>query len=390
MKISAVIAEFNPFHNGHEYLLQKTHENSDAVLCVMSGSFVQRGETALFDKWTRAEAAVRNGADLVVELPAVFACATAERFAFGAVSLINSLGCIDELSFGAESDNLETLIHAAQQMLAEDREISSLIKKCLSEGDSFPIARQKAFAEFISSDVFLQPNNMLAIEYIKALKKTKSSVKPNLIKRTGAAHDSAETKDGFSSASALRKMILSGKDISAFVPHNLKSLYKCSEIYDFHNLGTAMLYKLRSVSADELEKTSDVSEGLENRIKSAAAASTDIPSLIDNIYSKRYTKARVRRIITAALLGIEKSMLRGEISYIRVLAFNDTGRKILREIKEKSELPLITKVSDFKADCPMLEKDILATDIAALCAKNEINKTSGKDYLKSPIYIKSE
>lgn len=387
MKISSVISEFNPFHNGHKYLLKKTREETDAIICIMSGSFVQRGETAIYDKWCRAQAAVMNGADLVIELPAVFASATAERFAFGSVSLINALGCVNELSFGTESGDINELMNAALIMQTESEKVSQLIKKHLSAGESFPVARQKAFGNFINSDIISSPNNMLALEYIKAANKLHSSIDFKAIKRIGAAHDSINPFRAFSSASALRSILSESGSIARFIPDNLKNVYTSSDIYRFKNLDNIILYRLRSMDLNELKNISDVTEGLENRLKSASISAYDIQSLIDNVYSKRYSKARIRRIITAALLGIDKNIIQSKISYIRILAFNDIGRQILKEIKRKSKLPIITKLSDFKDKNPLLEKDILATDIASLCAENKKNRKAGKDYTRSPIYI---
>lgn len=384
MKITGVIAEFNPFHNGHRYLIEKIKENSNAVVCVMSGSFVQRGDVAIYDKWTRAKASVLCGADLVIELPAIFATASAERFASGATVLLESLGCIDEITFGSECGNIELLYDTAKKLNNESEEISGKIKRYLSAGMGYPAALQAAHG----GDATLQnPNDILAIEYIKASLKRNSEISFSTISRKEVNHSDIVLKNGFASASAIRQMIKAGNSYEEAIPDELHEIYKNADTYDISRLSDTVLYLLRTTSADELAQLSDVSEGLENRLKSAAGEYNDIEMLVNAVSTKRYTSARIRRILTSLLLGITKEMPFLSADYIRILAFNSVGSEILKKIKSKSSLPIVTKTADFKKESILFQKDILATDIAALCASSPENRYSGKDFLNSPIYV---
>ena len=207
MKITGVIAEFNPFHNGHKYLIEKIKEKQDAVVCVMSGSFVQRGDVAVFDKWTRAEAAMHCGAALVIELPAVFATAPAERFASGATELIEKLGCVNEITFGSECGDIDTLINTAKILNNESDEVSQEIKHHLSSGMGYPLALQTAFKGSVSQELLKNPNDILAIEYIKASLKRNSKILFSTMHRMEVNHSDETTKNGYASASTVRKMI---------------------------------------------------------------------------------------------------------------------------------------------------------------------------------------
>ena len=390
MKISGIIAEYNPFHSGHKYMIDKVRQNTDAIIAVMSGSFVQRGDTAVFDKWTRAKAALLNGVDLVVELPAVFASATAERFCSGAVDLISSLGCVDELCFGSECGDIKTLSAAADALLAEDAETSSKLKEYLALGCGFPAAREKAYEGIIPAGLLSQSNNILAIEYIKALKKLNSSVKPTTLQRNGDSYNSANITSKLASATALRTLIFSKSDYSDYIPDNLYDLYKGAALYSVSNLDNAILYTLRSADEKYLSEIADVSEGLENRLKQAAKSACGFSDIVEIVSSKRYPRTKIMRITVSVLLGIKKELLYQKNSYIRVLGFNDTGRTLLKKIKSSSELPIIIKTADWNGDSILFEKDILATDIAALCAFDNAKKTGGRDYTIPPVYIRSE
>lgn len=384
MKISAVIAEFNPFHNGHEYLLKETKKNSDAVVCIMSGSFVQRGKAAIFDKWTRAKAAVMNGADLVVELPVIYSASTAERFAYGAVALAKKMGCINEISFGSECGNIRDLQNAAELILNEPREISLKIKNYLASGLGFPAARQYAYKEYVSENMLTLPNNILAIEYIKAAKQQQFDVKFNTLHRTCGYHDT-ETYEKYASASAIRKIIRENGSISAYVPQNLADIYRNANIYNTNKLGTTAVYLLRSMNSEQIKQINDVSEGLENLLKKAACKCDDFTSLINYVSCKRYTKTKISRILISLLLGIDKNIIYKSPSYVRILAFNDTGRKIIKTISENAKI--IVKVADFTDYDVIFEKDILSTDIAALCTDKKI---SGADYTTPPVYVSKQ
>ncbi len=385
MKISGVVSEFNPFHNGHKYLIDEIKKNSDAIISVMSGSFVQRGDVAVFDKWQRAKMAVLNGVDLVIELPVIYSTANAQVFSRGAVQLIDSLNCVDELVFGSESGDINVLCEAAQFLYDNNIEFSSKIKEYLSQGFGYASAISKASNGYIDENILNESNNILGIEYIKALKSINSSVKVKTIQRNGVSHDSKASINGITSASHIREMLEKNQDISTFIPENIYSICKASKLYNISHLNDTILYLLRTLDSSYIETISDVGEGLENRIKSIGMSSLLIDEIIDKVSSKRYTKSRIRRILVAILLGITKEMTNIPIDYARVLAFNNKGREIINQIKKKSALSVVTKVADFNTDSVLFKKDILSCDIAGLCSITP--EPSGRDYITSPIYI---
>ncbi|MCD8390611.1 MAG: nucleotidyltransferase family protein [Firmicutes bacterium] len=394
MKIGGIIAEYNPFHNGHKYQIERVKEECDGVIAVMSGGFVQRGDAACADKLVRARAAVLNGCDLVLELPVCCALNTAQIFALGGVTLLDKLGVTDNLYFGSECGNIQRLKDAAQILDSETDEISARIKSLLSEGNSFARARHEAYGEIIGGDILSQPNNILAVEYIRALKRIGSGIIPVSITRRGAAHDSGAdcggahdgaAASGIASASYIRELIRGGADYSKYVPKSAYALYSKSDMsYDISNIDSLILGTLRLADAKSLVRINDMGEGLENRIISAAKSAVSFEDLCRRVKSKRYTMSRVRRVILSAVLGIDRVY---DISYIRVLAANDNGRRILREIKEKSELPIITKAALYKGGSPSFALDVKVRDIHALCSSEMMNRAGGKDFTSSPAIL---
>lgn len=394
-KVAAVICEYNPFHNGHKFLLERQREELGAygVICIMSGSFTQRGEPAVLNKWLRAEMAVKGGADLVFELPAVFCTQSAERFARGGVSLADRLGVVNSLFFGSECGNIN-LLNETADFLSEQSADAELLKH-YSGGVSYPAARQKMLESIKKSEIceiIKSPNNILALEYIMALKKRNSKILPVTFKRQGAEHDGEETEGGFASASKIRSMLKNGESISRFVPKTTSEILKSVNdelVYDISPLSDILTYILRTKPKEELKNILDMSEGLENRFVDAAMRFGKISEISDFVKTKRYTKSRINRIITNIVLNITKDMDFEECEYARVLAFNDRGAELLKMIKQASSLNIITKTADASllgGAKKMLEKDILATDVYALLTKN---KQAGKDYRTSPVYVKS-
>ncbi len=392
MKITGVICEFNPFHNGHEYLLKKIKEDGASHIAVcMSGNFTQRGEPAVYNKYDRCRAALQCGADLVIELPVTFALSGAERFAWGGVSLLDSLGCIDELFFGSESGDTALLSRAAAA--ADAPELSELIVKNLSGGMTFAAARQAAVAELCGeglSAVLSQPNNILGVEYIRALNRLGSSIKPVSVLRMGVSHDSGDVSGNFASASYIRGMIGKDQDISKFVPEKAYDIFSGTDDPPppggrKEKLIPMLLYRLRMMSAEETAGLPEISEGLENRIYSAVRKAVGYEELVGLIKSKRYTRARIERILMYALLGFRKESLPEKPGYIRVLGFNERGREILRLAGKNNRLPIIMKYSDIKKHSRMIheeyETECRADDIYALTGKNihpcGINMTRG-------------
>ncbi len=370
----AVICEYNPFHNGHKY--QLTHHKkllgADVCLCLMSGSFVQRGAPAIYDKWTRATDAILNGADLVIELPVVYSAQSAQRFATGAVKLLDALNVVDYLSFGSECGDIEALKKATKVIASE--KFDSLVEEKLKSGISYPAARSLVLSENypdIEETLISSPNNILSIEYINALLQIKSTIKPETIKRNF----------DFDSASQIREKINSGEDVSTSVPTQTRKAYD-SKAYD--NL---VLYHFRKESCDRLKLICDMTEGLENKFKKAANVATTYEELADAVKSKRYTRTRIDRICVNSLLGIEDHHTKLNPQYARVLAFNSKGQELLAKIKNVSQIPIIAKVADTKPDTEefkiMLEKDLLATDIYSILT----DKPAGLDFKTSPIRI---
>lgn len=380
MRIAGLIAEFNPFHNGHKYILEEIKKYFDAVIVIMSGSFVQRGDIAITDKHTRAAAALRNGADLVIELPVIYALNTAQKFAYGAVETLNKTGVIDALVFGSESGNTDELIKAAKLLENESSEISKKIKKLNSSGISYPAAKSKAYSGLIGEDILSKPNNILAIEYIRALMYTGSKISPYTIKRTNDFH-STVTEGNIVSATAVRQLISEEKNTDAFLPE------PDFDVYSLNALDAAITYHLRTVTPEQLAEINDVNEGLENRIISAASENFGFETICKAVKSKRYTMSRIRRIILSSFLGLTKDLCRNAPTYIRVLGMNENGKSVLKEMKKKSTLPLIVKTADFKTD-KIFKREIQASEAAALCRKKGALK-AGREYRVSPVIIKN-
>lgn len=371
MKITAIISEFNPFHKGHRYLIDKAKENGAThIVAVMSGNFVQRGECSVFSKWDRTRTALENGVDLVVENPIVFATAAAQRFAYGGVNVIKAIGCVDEIAFGSECGDTDSLRYVAEIIANDD--FKEEMKKLLSEGFSFPLAREKAVTEKYGKKygkILSEPNNILACEYISEC--IKGDFEPDFftVKRFGPEHDSDAEKNGFSSASRLRECLVNDTVTSDEIFEDMRR--KC-KAFDFTKAELPLLVKLRSFTEDDFRNLPDVSEGMENRLYSASQKATSISEFLDLVKTKRYTLSRIRRICLYALLGITKEDVERNVPYIRVLGFSEKGKEILRKGRDTALLPVVMKYSDIKNlddnAFEIFEKESKATDIfATLC-----------------------
>ena len=386
MNVCGIVCEYNPFHNGHKYHIRQTREKYGAthIVGVMSGNFTQRGDVAIADKYKRAETALKNGVDLVIELPVAFALSSAEQFAQSAVFLLNSLGCVNMLSFGSECGNIGQLKEAAGAVCfaRESEELTNYMKN----GMSYPAALQKAIEKFYTDDVIetlAAPNNTLAVEYIKALDELASPIKPVTVKRRSAGHDSEETADPeIASASQLRRLLQAGEDISAYAPD-----CDFSNIASLSNIEVSVLSRLRSMSKSEIEKTPNVLMGLENRIYKAARVSTNMNELLFLIKTKRYTLARIRRIVLSAYLGITKNDLKNNPSYVRILGMNGRGREILAAAE--CELPIDTSLAQLakKSDAAMKQARLEERcDNQYALALNK-RMVCGLDYTAKPIIL---
>lgn len=375
MKVAGIIAEFNPFHNGHALLVRKAKEAGYThVIAVMSGNFVQRGEPALFHHSVRTKAALENGIDLVLQLPSVYAMSGAQSFARAGAEILNGFGCVDALVFGSECGDADLLSETADAVYGE--EIKQLLAKELEKGVSFASARENALRLInpVYADIIKSPNNILGVEYIAALKALKSNIKPVTFERIGAAHDSDETDGNIAGASLIREKIRNSDDWKKLVPDGLKEIYTDADTSDIKKMENTILYKLRTIPADEFAKTPDISEGIENRILSAAKQAKSLDELYFIAKTKRYSHARIRRIVWNCLLGVTADDLRISVPYIRIMGFNKRGTELIKAAKEAATLPVISKPADFSQLDDKAQRvfslECTAGDIYSLCMEN--------------------
>ncbi|MCM1133171.1 MAG: nucleotidyltransferase family protein [Ruminococcus flavefaciens] len=376
MKISGIVCEYNPFHNGHAYHIRQTRRNGAShIVCVMSGNFVQRGDVAVLDKFTRAELAVECGADLVIELPVAYCLAPAEIFARGAVYLLDGLGCVDEISFGSECGDVAVLENAMN--IADDISHTDSVAELIRSGYTCPRAVSEILrqTDSASAEIIAEPNNILAVEYLRALNYLKSAIKPFTVKRSGAGHDSTEISRGFASASYIRAHIESA---GKFVPEIwAEALHGDTALLS--RLERIILYKIRTATEEEICDIPD-SSALIGRIYGNNAQSLD--GLFESIKSKNCTMAKVKRVILSLLIGITETHIQCLPPYARVLAFNENGREVLALAKKTKKIPVGTSLAklgrlDLDAHC-FAELEARATDIYNL-ARNSIY-TAGQDY----------
>ena len=355
MKIAGIIAEYDPFHNGHAYQIAKTKDaGAEAIVAVLGGEFTQRGEPAWCSKYLRAEAALSCGADLVLEMPVPYAVGSAERFAEGGIKILDALGCVDVLSFGSESGDAEKIMAFAA--LSEREDFIEEYKKALSKGISSPAARQKAAEKLAPelSSVAANPNDTLGAEYCKWLLRLGSKIKPSTVKRYGAGHgEAAVLKSGIASATYLRSFD-EPEDIFPFVPYKVYELlakaYREGKLpFSEKKIEPAVLAVLRMMREDDFEKVPDcAAEGLYHRVFDAVRESSNLPELYENIKTKRYAMSRIKRIVSGAFLGLDDSVLKtAELPYIRVLGMNDTGAAVLKEAKNSGcNLPISASLAE--------------------------------------------
>ena len=356
MKIGGIVAEYNPFHNGHKYQVEKSKELGEwtHVVAAMRSNYVQRGETALISTWARAEMAVKNGVDLVIEIPTLWSTSFAQRFALGGVSLLDSLGCVDMLSFGSECGDIDELIECKNAINSDA--VTERLKENLDFGLSFASARAEALRTVYGNrffDILEEPNNTLGIEYLQALDKLDSSIVPMTIKRVGASHDSIIRSENFACASDIRSMMLGGgREWEMFVPQSVVDIYRREEENNRapcpnSKLEFSILCCMRQLSAEDIGLSPDVSEGIEYRIHDAALKASSLEELYQLAKTKRYSHARIRRIVLHAFMGFVADDYKENPPYIHVLAMNEKGKEILKEAKDKAKKPIVTKASDF-------------------------------------------
>lgn len=345
MKAVGIVAEYNPFHLGHQYHIEETRQlcPERAVVAVQSGDFVQRGEAAIFDKHTRARAAVLGGADLVLELPLPWSIASAEPFARGAVGLLGALGVTDCLSFGSECGSAAALETVA--VCLDSEQYRAGLRRFLNEGMPFAACRQAAVGELMGTKagaLLASPNNILGIEYIRAIRCLGLEMKLLTVLRSGAGHD-AHTEERLRSASAIRGMIYGDTSWREYVPRPVGEVLSTAVPADQKLLGCAQLARLQTMTAAEISRVPDCTEGLENRIFSALQTSSDLSSVLEQVKTRRYAMSRLRRMLLCAALGVCRGMDRGVPPYARVLAANRKGLELLGEMKKTASVPVITK-----------------------------------------------
>ena len=383
MKIAGIVAEYNPFHNGHAHHIDRTRapEGDCAathVVAVMSGSFVQRGEPALLPKADRVRMALAGGVDLVIELPLPWCLSSAEGFAYGAVSLLDALGCVDVLSFGSEAGDISALEKAADVL--ESPRFPPLLRYRMEGGHPFPEARQKAVAEIAgekTAALFASANNTLGIEYIKALRRLRSPMNCFTVARFGAGHDSLQPLGDMASASYIRQLLQGGHPLNAapYMPPACyallcRALEEGSAPAKVSLIERAVLARLRLLSKEEWAALPDISEGLENRLYAAAQQAGSWEELVTAVKTRRYPLTRLQRVLWAAFLGLPAGYVGRRPPYIRVLGMNERGREILGAAKGAS-LPVVSKPSQIQAlgreAAELLKLESRASDLYALC-----------------------
>ena len=387
MKISGIICEYNPFHNGHLYHIRETRKNGAThIVAVMSGNFVQRGDAAIMDKLERARLAVRSGADLVIELPVQYCLSSAENFAKGAVYLLNSLGAVDELAVGSECGDTELLAKALETVEHTALTRSDEIRSIMEKGYTYPRALNSVIngSDPVIGEVISEPNNLLAIEYMRSLQGFASDMKPFTIKRVSAPHDSSEKFASEHSISAISEFT------TPMWAEAISEARSRGETASLARLERVLLYKLRSTDAEEIAGINDVGQGLEHRIY-GARMSGSLDELLFTVKTKRYTMARIRRIMLSLLIGITKEDMKHLPPYGRILAFNERGKEILAKAKNTAKIPYASSIAKLARQGDEAERfaklEIRASDVYGLAL--ETVTSAQKDY-KAKIMIDME
>lgn len=405
MIISGIAAEYNPFHLGHAYHIAETKRvtGSDAVIIAMSGNFVQRGLPAIIDKKERTKMALLNGADIVFELPCLYSLSSAEFFALGAVSLFDSLGCVNYMSFGSEVDDINSLKSAAEILCFESEDFSKSIKKHLSTGISYPSARRHALSETLPAklplnfdNILSSPNNILGIEYCKQILKLNSSIKPITINRFGSKYHETNLNENFPSATSIRNYLLESTNIEKLKNQLPISVYKIiisliNNGYDFAKEDKIVEYlnykkNCMDYNGTYIQNLPDISEGLHNRIAKNISSFKKYNEIIKDIKTKRYTYSRISRILCQYFIGFDNfntKLLRSlPCPYARILGFTSIGASILKEMKKSTTIPLFSKL-------PKDKNEVLELELQASRAYSLVNFSINPldDFVTYPIII---
>lgn len=408
-KVLGIVAEYNPFHNGHLYHLEQAKKitGSNYTVAIISGNFTQRGSTSLFDKWSKAKTALQCGVDLVIELPVLYSISSAENFADGAIKILDSLKVLDYIAFGAETANVDILNSIADVLLREPKEYKNLLSQELQKGISFPKARQNALVAYLNDSrkyatVLSSPNNILGVEYLKALKKYRSKISPIAIERYEAGYNDLSYTANIASATAIRNMVKNNgfEILKNLMPAPsyatlMEAIKNGHLVPDLSVFEKQIIYNLRRMSTSQISQLPDVSEGLEFALKNTANSCSNLVDFLNIIKSKRYTSTRIQRILLYSLLGITKKdmdLSKKVQPYVRVLGFNERGKFLLSEIaKANPKLEIVTSVKKFydatsnKNLKAMIDKDIEATNVYTIGYDND--SWSNLDFTKKIVTI---
>jgi len=390
MKTVGIIAEYNPFHNGHKYQIEKAKEltGADTVIVIMSGSFTQQGNIAIVDKFKRAEMAIECGADLVIDLPTIFATSSAEMFAHGAVNILDRLNTIDYLVFGTECDNTGILNSVVDKLIINKSTIDNNIKNEIKNGISYALARDTVLKEILNENEYIEfskPNNILAIEYLKTLKNINSKIKPIAIQREVANHndESISTTGVYASATSIRNKLEEKNNVDSvvsYIPNESYSILSNSTLIFNEDMYKLLRYKILTLGKENIKKVYDITEGLENKIFDSAITSKTYNELINTIKSKRYTMSRIKRILAHIMLDItkEKYDTLSSSYYARILKTNKNNN-ILGTLTKNSSIPVISNLNDKnlnKLDNQIKDSlliDFNSTDIYQIISNNNLN-----------------
>ncbi len=387
MQVAGIVAEYNPFHSGHLYHIDETRRlGATHIVAVMSGNFVQRAEPAIVNKFDRARIAALAGVDLVLELPVAYATASSERFAYGALSVLDALGIVNLLSFGSEAGEIAPLKLAAEAV--HDSRVIRRIKQLTEIGENYPAAQTKALEVFYPevAKLVTAPNNILGIDYLKALNKLKSEIQPITVPRMGAGHDEDEIVDGFASASRIRDIVRQRGAFGRYMPRECELMLLDATVAGrisggMDRVESAILFRLRQLSREECNLLPDADTGLGDRLYNAAETAGTLEQLYEMTKTKRYTMSRVRRAVLAALLSITAEDYTS-LPYIRILAIGNKGEEILRAMKKSCKLPVSHSLSELIVLKGIAEKTALkesfATDVFNLTLAKRAPK--GEDF----------
>lgn len=392
MKVLGIIAEYNPIHTGHIYHIQKSKEltKSDYVIIIMSGSFTQQGNIAIIDKFTRAKEAIKNGADLVIELPTPFAVSDAGSFANKAIQILNGLNIVDSICFGAENDNISSFNTISNILINNDKEIWNKIKEDLKQGISFATARNNVLKNYLNDEeleIISSSNNILGLEYVKNLKITNSNILPYAILRENNDFNSKTISSFYTSSTSIRNVLENNKNTSLLKQYLTKNTYDIltsSNLLFNNDFFDILKYKITSMNLKELEKINGITEGLENKIIKELINCYDYESYILKLKSKRYELSRIKRILVNILLNISKddfnNLKDNTANYAHILAFNHEKKELLSHLSKTSNIPVITNVSNKNTNIlnntqkKLLEFDIYASNVHSILTKSKINK----------------